>query len=301
MRARVAVVVALLVLSGCTTTVAAAQPPATDAGRAVDIGGGRHLWMECTGAGGPTIVLESGYHDSADLWTETDATAPAAGPAVMPALAAGHRVCRYDRPGTLRYGETVSITDRSSPVPMPRTAQNVVDDLHALLAASGEPGPYVLVAHSMGGLFGRLYAQQHPDQVQALLFVDAFPIEIPALAGAEWPTYRKVLNSPAAQFAADPAFETIDVDASVTQVEAAPAFPAIPIAVLTKTQPFPFPPDAPAGLSALLDRIWPEGALKLAALRPQTPQTVVNGSDHYIHVHQPDVVVATTELLLHRV
>lgn len=91
----------------------------------------------------------------------------------MPALAAEHRVCRYDRPGTLRHGATVSITDRSSPVPMPRTAQNVVDDLHALLAAAGEP--------------------------------------------------------------------------------------------------FPFPQGAPAELGALLDRIWPEGAQKLATLRPQTP------------------------------
>ncbi|MFC4949857.1 alpha/beta fold hydrolase [Pseudonocardia sp. GCM10023141] len=245
-------------------------------------------------------ILDSGYHDSSDLWNLTDATAPSAGPAVLPALAAGHRVCSYDRPGTLRYGDTSSITDRSSPVPMPRTAGDVVDDLHALLAASGEPGPYVLVAHSMGGLFARLYAQRHPDQVRALLFVDAFPGELPAMMGALWPAYRTVLSSPVPQFAGNPNFEEIDVDASVAQIAAAPPFPAIPIAVPTKTERFPLPPDGPDGISSTLERAWPQSALKLVALRPQTPQTIANGSDHYIQVHQPDLVVATTELLLHR-
>lgn len=107
----------------------------------------------------------------------------------MSALARAHRVCAYDRPGTLRYTEPPSVTERSSPVSMPRTAQDVVGDLHALLTAADVPGPYVLVAHSLGGLFGRLYAQTYPDQVRALLFVDSFPVEIPTLMGADWPAY----------------------------------------------------------------------------------------------------------------
>ncbi len=34
--------------------------------------------------------------------------------------------------------------------------------------------PYVLVAHSLGGLFSRLYAQLHPGQVAGLVLVDTF-------------------------------------------------------------------------------------------------------------------------------
>jgi hypothetical protein len=67
-----------------------------------------------------------------------------------------------------------------------------------------------------------------------------------------------------------------------------------------KTEPFPLPPNAPAGLGPTLDRVWPQGALSLVALRPQTTHILATGSDHYIQVHQPDLVMAITELLIDR-
>ena len=136
----------------------------------IDIGNGRHLYLECRGKGSPTVILESGYHNSSDPWNQSEAAAPAVGPAVLPALAGTHRVCAYDRPGTLRYSDPPTLSDRSSPAAMPRTAQDVVGDLHALLAAAHLPGPYLLVGHSLGGLFARLYAQSYPDQVRAVVF-----------------------------------------------------------------------------------------------------------------------------------
>ena len=243
------VVAAVVALSSCAAPppAATAQPTGAsgDFAQQVDIGAGRHLFLECHGQGAPTIVLESGYHDSADPWSLTDAANPAVGPAALPGLAATHRVCAYDRPGTLRYSNPVAITDRSSPVPMPRTAKDVVSDLHALLTAAQVPGPYVLVAHSLGGLFARLYAQTYPDQVRALLFLDSFPVEIPAMVGPQWPGYKQLLDHPLPQFVNNASFEVIDIETSVKQIAAAPPFPAIPIAVVTKTEPFPLPADAP--------------------------------------------------------
>jgi pimeloyl-ACP methyl ester carboxylesterase len=46
-------------------------------------------------------------------------------------------------------------------------------DLHNLLAASGEPGPYVIVAHSMGGLLARTYVRTYPKEVAGLILLDA--------------------------------------------------------------------------------------------------------------------------------
>jgi pimeloyl-ACP methyl ester carboxylesterase len=296
--------VVLLTLVGCGA--GSMRRPAPAAGSAgdfhgsIEIGNGRHLYLECYGKGSPTVILESGYHNSTDPWSQSDAAAPAVGPAVLPALAAHHRVCAYDRPGTLRHSDPPTLSDRSSPVAMPRTAQDVVGDLHALLDAAHLRGPYVLVGHSLGGLFARLYAQTYPDQVRAVVFVDAFAVEIPSLLGPDWPAYRQALDGPLPQFTNSSSFEEIDIDRSVAQVAAAPAFPPIPTVVLTRTEPFLIPPDIPAEPAEKLEQAWRDAASALIALRPQTPHIVATGSDHLIQIHQPDVVVAGVDLVIQR-
>jgi pimeloyl-ACP methyl ester carboxylesterase len=262
----------------------------------VDIGGGRKLYLECRGTGSPTVILESGYHDSSQPWSLNDGFPPA----VLPGVAGFTKICAYDRPGTLLYTDPPRITDRSSPVRMPRTAQDVTSDLHALLGAAEVPGPYILVAHSLGGLFVRLYAQTYPDQVRGLVLVDAFPAELPALFGSQWPAYRQVLNNPLPQFANNPDFEQIDVDASITQIEKAPALRRMPLVVLTKTEPFGRPPSLVGFAFADLERFWPEAAQDLVKLEPDTPHIFATGSDHYIQVHQPDLVVQSIRLIIER-
>ena len=56
-------------------------------------------------------------------------------------------------------------------------------DLERLLAALGEPGPFVLAGHSMAGLHIHLFAARNPDRIAGLVFVDAI---IPALAADPW-------------------------------------------------------------------------------------------------------------------
>lgn len=59
---------------------------------------------------------------------------------MLPGIARTARVCAYDRPGTLRYTERPgTVTDRTSPAPMPRTAGDVLADLHELLTAARVP------------------------------------------------------------------------------------------------------------------------------------------------------------------
>jgi pimeloyl-ACP methyl ester carboxylesterase len=294
-----------VVLAGCGAATPGGGPaPAALAGGdfagPVEIGSGRHLYLQCRGRGSPTVILESGYHNSSDPWSQSDATAPAIGPAVLPALADAHRVCAYDRPGTLRNSEPPTLSDRSSPAPMPRTAGDVVNDLHRLLEAAHLPGPYVLVGHSLGGLFIRLYAQTYPAQVRGLVFVDAFAAEIPALLGSDWPAYRRALDGPLPQFADSPSFEIVDIDRSVQQIGAAPALPSVPSVVLTRTEPFLVPPDLPAEKEETLEQAWRDATTDLVALRPQTPRISATGSDHFVQIHQPDLVVAAVGLAIQR-
>ena len=47
--------------------------------------------------------------------------------------------------------------------------------LYALLEAAKEKGPYILVAHSIGGAYMRIFAAQHREEVAGLVLVDATP------------------------------------------------------------------------------------------------------------------------------
>ena len=136
--------------------------------RLVQLPGGRKIYLECRGRGGPTVVLVSGYGDGATTWSVLDPGVR--GPAVLAGVSRSTRVCAYDRPNTLLRPEGLS---RSDPVAQPRTAADAVAELHALLRAARLPGPYVLVGHSLGGMFVRLYASTYPRQVAGLVLVDA--------------------------------------------------------------------------------------------------------------------------------
>jgi pimeloyl-ACP methyl ester carboxylesterase len=139
-----------------------------DFARRIQIRGGRKLYLECRGSGSPTVVLEAGNGDRADIWS-VDEVQPGSGRTmVLPGVARFTRVCAYDRPGTVEPGPS-----RSDPAPTPRTARDMVADLHALLRAARVPGPYVLVGHSFGGLVVRLYASSYPRRVVGMVLVDA--------------------------------------------------------------------------------------------------------------------------------
>jgi pimeloyl-ACP methyl ester carboxylesterase len=73
------------------------------------------------------------------------------------------RVCAYDRAG---YGF-------SDPGPMPRDGEAIARDLDFGLKAAGIAGPYVIVGHSAGGLYARLFAARQRDEVRGLVFVDS--------------------------------------------------------------------------------------------------------------------------------
>jgi CubicO group peptidase (beta-lactamase class C family) len=127
-------------------------PASGDFAGLVEIGDGRKMYLECRGSVSPTVILESGYRNDAEIWSTPLELGMST---VFPQVAKFTRICAYDRPGTFLDADHLS---RSTQVPMPRTARDIVSDLHALLRAGHIPGPYVFAAHSFGGIFARLYA-----------------------------------------------------------------------------------------------------------------------------------------------
>jgi pimeloyl-ACP methyl ester carboxylesterase len=122
-------------------------------GQLVDVGDHR-LRIDCTGSGSPTVVLESGLGDASFYWARISA-----------AVATTTRVCVYDRAGR-GWSETA---------PKPHDGLAITADLHTLLSKSGNPGPYVLVGHSSGGVYARIFAAKYPDEVAGMVLLDAQP------------------------------------------------------------------------------------------------------------------------------
>jgi pimeloyl-ACP methyl ester carboxylesterase len=212
----------------------------------VDIGGDREMYMECQGKGRPTVVFVAGAQDRAETWSTTKDPSEQA---VLPAIAETNRVCAYDRPGTiLSTGEGPEDFEpsRSDPVPQPTTLQDHVDDLHALLKASGEgKRPYVVVGHSMGGAVSRLYASEYPEEVSGLVLVDPTPFEAAnSLTDEQWALWKPLLGGPPSEETLElyPALEWSDNDRNLEQASAAKKLKPMPFIAFQSDEPFDFTP-----------------------------------------------------------
>ncbi|WP_024795164.1 alpha/beta fold hydrolase [Tomitella biformata] len=285
--------------SNATSTQAAeSQNPrsGTYAGQ-IAIGHGRELYLQCAGEGGPTVLLESGIHDSSDTWTSSDTEAAP----VFAEVSTYTHVCMYDRPGTVRYTDPPALTTRSTPVAMPRTLVSMVSDLHELLAAAQIPGPYLLVGHSYGGMIVRSFAQTCPSSTAGLVFVDAFGPNIKQLFDAQWPDYAETLNKPGTALDNQPDWETVDADEAISAIQNGGPLPEVPAAVISKTEPFGVSPTVPATLTQTLEQAWPRVQDALVTLEPNTPHVFATGSDHYVQVRDPDLTSGMIRLILERV
>ncbi|HEY6114368.1 MAG TPA: alpha/beta fold hydrolase [Candidatus Dormibacteraeota bacterium] len=148
-------------------------------GHLVDVGG-RRLYLECTGSGSPTVVLVSGLAEASVYWRGW----------IAPVVAQNSTVCAYDRAGQ----------GWSDPPPSPQDGVAVATDLHNLLAKAQLPGPYVVVGHSTGGVYVRIFAARYADQVAGMVLLDSQPNE--ALTGGlpDFPSQYSILHRATALF-----------------------------------------------------------------------------------------------------
>ena len=124
-------------------------------GSLVDVGGHR-LYLSCSGNGGPTVIFESGLGETSAYWD-----------GIATAVSTDTKVCIYDRAG--RGG--------SDPAPMPLDGTGVAKELHALLGSANLSGPFVLVGHSSGALYVRIFAELYPEEVAGVVLLDGQPAE----------------------------------------------------------------------------------------------------------------------------
>jgi pimeloyl-ACP methyl ester carboxylesterase len=119
--------------------------------RSVQTAAGRHDVAKA-GTGTPPVIFEAGAGDGLDTWKQ-----------VFPEIAKQTTAFAYSRRG---YGV-------GTPVLTHRDGATIVAELRALLAREGLQPPYILVGHSLGGLYMQLFAKLYPAEVAGVVLVDS--------------------------------------------------------------------------------------------------------------------------------
>lgn len=122
-------------------------------GKLVEVGD-YNLHLHKQGDSGPTIILEAGSAASSASWGN-----------IPEELTKYATVVTYDRGG-------YAWSDKAA---TERTGKNIVKELYTALKKEGIEGPYILVGHSLGGMYTRLFAQTYGGEVAGLVLLDSRP------------------------------------------------------------------------------------------------------------------------------
>ncbi len=211
----------------------------------------------------PAVVLQAGLGDGKAVWGD-----------VFAALAREHQVIAYDRPG---YGASARVQGA-------RDACSIAAEQQRVLQAAGVRPPYILVGHSLGGLYQYVFARMYPDQVAALVLVDpthprhweTMQREVPNSA-AMLKKAGSVLFSATAQREFDDqaaCLERFDLRAPLT----------VPARLLTSTVSSALAPREFSAMAQALATDW-------VRISGAPEQQQVSGAGHYIQNQRPQAVI----------
>lgn len=215
---------------------------------------GQILHVQRLGSDGPGVVFESGLGADLRAWDKV------AGP-----ISGFAQVIRYDRAG-LGASQPMSRPD-------PVTAETVARRLHGLLDVIGVPGPWILVGHSLGGLYLQMFARLYPQDVAGLVLLDSSIAEEPPELDPLWE-----MAPGTAEF-----FEGEGMPESSREVREAGPFPDVPLTVIAAT-------DHGTDLHPL-EPVLLRFQRSLSQMSPQGQLVVAEGSGHLIQNDRPDLVI----------
>ncbi len=275
------------------------------------------MHMDCMGSGSPTIVLDAGLGDDAVIWS-----------GVQPALAKTTRVCAYDRAG---FGW-------SEAGPLPRDADRIAAELHGLLRQARIDLPFVLMGHSIAGIYMRAYAGHYPEDLAGMVFVDgstpmqqenpafkemmskgpppwvialvghaAFSIGVPRLMGA-CSKGRPGLDARSSRLQAEdrcelhvdsPMSERRSMERSGLETVHTGPYGSLPILILSHD-----PQKSLATESSnekMGETAWNQMQEDLKKLSTRSRRIIAKGSSHYIQIDRPDLIEKEVPLFIQEI
>ncbi|ANY74903.1 alpha/beta hydrolase [Paenibacillus ihbetae] len=305
-------VVVMALAAGFVYESIAAKQAAKDyppPGKMVDVGG-YALHVVKAGSGSPTIVFEAGSGETSLSWRDIpDKLAPYA------------TVVTYDRAG-YAWSEKAS---------RERTGDQIVSELYRALKQENIEGPYLMVGHSLGGMYARLFAETYSDEVMGLVLIDARPeddardtqaiLEAENFAGNPPASTLKLLKQsgilrlfqddllkglvaeedrgPFINVIAQPSyFEAKEEEAELAHTTEdairGQHLGSLPVRVIARGLPQDY---AQAGISEAggrkLEEIWQAGQRKMLDISTDSRLIVAEQSGHMVIHDQPELVVDT--------
>lgn len=215
------------------------------------------------------VVFEGGSRNTIDKWGS-----------VPELLARDATVFAYNRPG---YGD-------SDAAATPRDGRTIVEELRAVLRHKGLKPPYVLVGHSLGGLYVQLFARAYPEEVKALVLVDSlYPGMVKKTA--DFPLMTRIAGKLA--FSRSVWQEIEKIDETGEMILRLPGIDDTPIVRLVNQ------PKSSTAIAVDFGafRMDQETRHKVRALYPKA-RTVVVDSSHQMAMTSPDLVAEAIRQVL---
>lgn len=239
--------------------------------------GGHSLNLLIGGEAAPAVILEGGFGAGIASWST-----------IQSEIARFAQVVSYDRAGL----------NQSEPGPKPRSAKQIALELHTALHNAGIKPPYVLVGHSMGGPYIRVFANLYPNEVAGMVLIDPSQETFD-----DWmrkgPQQKfneakmKERDAQIAQAAPGVRDESAAISATFEQARSAKVPPGIPVILLTAMRDPDMPPEAM--------RVWEAKHKEWIEKVAGGKHILAENSRHFIQADEPQLVIGAIKQVVEQV
>lgn len=223
---------------------------------------GRNLNLLVGGTGSPAVVFEGGFGVGIASWFT-----------VQKEVARFAQTVSYDRAGL----------GQSELGPKPRSAKQIASELHTALQKAGIKPPYVLVGHSLGGMFVRVFADLYPKEVTGMVLIDPSQEDFYEWIRTQQPEREKAVKDQIATASEGIRAEWDALDITYAEVRAAKLPSAMPVTLISATED----PTMPAAAR----KVWIEKHKEWISKIPNGRHIVAEKAGHFIQAQEPALVI----------
>ena len=227
----------------------------------VDVGG-HNLNLLIGGQGSPAVIFEGGFGAGIASWST-----------VQKDVATFAQTVSYDRAGL----------SQSEPGPKPRSAKQIGTELKAALLKAGVKPPYVLVGHSFGGVYARVFADMYPKDVIGMVLIDPSQEAFNDWAKTNLPDLRKEEEGRIAKASEGVRAESDSIETSYSQARTAKIPPGIQVLLISAAQD--------EGMPAEARKMWIQKHKEWIASVPGGKHIIAEKSSHFVQAQNPALVI----------